>query len=68
MPKSDFNADVALEGGDLRDMLHIRQNSEDYQLALSRWTGKTKLSSKDYFNCEYPPVDHDLPDNCTVLR
>ena len=24
LPQSEFNSDVALEGGDLRDMLHIR--------------------------------------------
>ena len=24
LPQSEFNSDVALDGGDLRDMLHIR--------------------------------------------
>ena len=68
MPKKDFNTDIALEGGALRDMLHIRENSAAFQLALSEYNGRTKLSSKNWYNCEYPPCDNDLPDDCTVLR
>ena len=68
MPKKDFNTDIALVGAILRTMLHCRENSEGFQLALIEHTGKTKLSSKNWFNCEYAPCDDDLPDDCTVLR
>ena len=68
MPKKDFNTDYALEGGELRDMKHIRENAAAYQLALDEYNGSTKLSSKNYYSCEHPPLDNDLPDDCTVLR
>ena len=67
MPKKDFNSDTELQGGRLRTMKDIRENAEEFQLALSNYTRKTKLSSKNYFNCEHPPLDYDLPDECTVL-
>ena len=25
------------------------------------------MSSKQWYNCEHPPLDYDLPDDCTVL-
>ena len=68
MPKEDFNTDFALEGGPLRDVGHIIDSAELYQLAVSKHTGKTKLSSADWFNCEYPPCDPNLPRDCTILR
>ena len=68
MPKNDFNTDFALEGGPLRTVGEIREYSADYQLALAEHTGKTKLSSANWFNSEHAPLDNDLADDCTILR
>ena len=68
MPKKDFNTDVELKGGELITMGDLRKNAEQYQLALSNYTGKTKLSSAPWYNCEHLPLDKDLPDECLVLR
>ena len=68
MPKSDFNTDFELQGGPLRDVGHIIDNAELYQQAVSDHTGSTKLSSAPWFNCEYPPLDPNLPRDCKILR
>ena len=68
MPKREFNTDIALAGGELVTMGKIREMAAAYQLALADYVGSIKLSSANYYNCEFPPLDHDLPDECLVLR
>ena len=67
MPRKEFNTDLELQGGPFRDVGHIIDNAEKYQLALSEHRGSTKLSSAKWFNCEYPPLDPNLPRECTIL-
>ena len=71
MRKKDFNKDIALEGAELRTAGHTREHAHNYQIEAEEYfflhNGK-KLSSQNWFNCEKPPLDHDLPNDCTILR
>ena len=45
MPKSEFNSDIELVGGELRDMLHIRVR--DFKLILVTYLmSRKKIASK----------------------
>ena len=65
--KEDFKSeDYMFTGGDLRTLGQIRENAFLYQSAANKHTGKTKLSSAPYVNCEHPPLC-DLDDSTDVL-
>ena len=66
-PKSEFDTDKKLEGGDLKTIEFIRYYAKLYQEASSEHTGKKKLSSKDYYSCEKQPVDKHLSDKTVLL-
>ena len=58
-----------LDGGELRTYGHIKENAEKYRLAKEKHTLKQKLSSAEWFNCEFPPIDQDqFPDETLLLE
>ena len=68
MAKDDFINDKSLEGGPLRTVGDCRCNADLYDKASKLHTGKNKLSSAKFFNCEKPPMDKSLPNETLILE
>ena len=57
MKKIDFGKiEVMLKGGELRTLGSIKANARGYQEALLTYTGKKKMSSAPWKNCENMPL------------
>ena len=56
-----------LEEGPLRTAGETREYALEFQGAVAIHTGKNKLSSARWFNCERLPLDYNLPNECTIL-
>ena len=67
MAKDDFINDKSLEGGPLRTVEDCRSNADLYDKAVKLHTGKNKLSSAKFFNCEKQPLDKSLPGKTLIL-
>lgn len=67
LSSKDFNDPIFLmTGGNPRTLGSIRKNSLLYKSAVSKHTGKQKLSSAPFKNCEEFPLS-DLPDETWAL-
>ena len=65
--KDEFrNENFMYSGKDLRTLGDIRSNSKLYNNAAAVHTGKNKLSSAAFFNCEKPPLSH-MDDSTYVI-